>query len=256
MVQSRRDPTISSSEFTAPLDDDVPQRVGGPPPAKGKKPASQPSPPVTASKGGLGLAIFAFVIAAIGVGVGAFAVWKNTQLLAELSSASNRIGELEKRLTLSDDEASQSVTVLQANLKQAVVDIGKNESEIRKLWDTRNVNRKAISQNTDSVKAVESGLQKSVDELNKSLSTFETQQRSLTANVDILTTSTGAIEKDIAALKQQLATVNEMSEKLSTIDQLNRRVKGNEEAIEAIDSYRLNINRQLLELQQRVGTTP
>ena len=246
MVQSRREPTISSSDFSAPLDDDVPQRVSG-----GQR-RTKSAPPPPPAKGGSGLAIFAFLVAVIGVGAGGFAVWKIQELTQQLGSADGRIAALEKRLTLSDDEASQSVTALQANLKQAVKDIGTNESEIRKLWDTRNVNRKAIAQNDDSLKAAQTELEKSITALKTDLSA---QYKTLAGEVGELDESSASLGRQVANLREQLAALDGVSQKLTLVDQLSGRVRSNEEAIEAIDAYRLNINRQLVELQQKVSPT-
>ncbi len=246
MVQSRREPTISSSDFSAPLEDDVPQRVAG-----GKR-RSQPAPPPSA-KGGSGLAVFAFLVGVIGVGAGGFAIWTVQALTQELSSAEGRIAELEKRLTLSDDEASQSVTALQANLKQAVKDIGTNESEIRKLWDTRNVNRKAIAQNGDSLKAATTNIEKSVASLQTDLAA---RNKALADDVKALGETSASLGRQLANVRDQLQALDGASQKLALVDQLSGRVRSNEEAIEAIDAYRLNINRQLVELQQKLGATP
>ncbi|BFM06405.1 hypothetical protein [Halioxenophilus aromaticivorans] len=248
MVQSRREPTISSSDFSAPLDDDTPNRN-----SNGRRTQKTPPPPPTPAKGGQGMAIFAFLIALVGVGAGGFAVWKIQALTQELTGADDRIAALEKRLTLSDDESSQSVTVLQANLKQAVKDIGTNESEIRKLWDTRNVNRKAIAQNDDGLKAAQAELEKSVASVQKALSD---QYAGLAGSVKELEASSGSLERQVANLRTQLAELDGVAQKLAAVDQLSGRVRSNEEAIEAIDAYRLNINRQLVELQQKLSPGP
>lgn len=240
MVQSRREPTISSSDFSAPLDED----------GAGRK--RQPAPPAPA-KGGRGLAIFAFLIAAAGVAVGGYAVWQQQLVAQELVSASARIAALEKRLTLSDDESSQSVTALQANLKQAVKDIGTNESEIRKLWDTRNVNRKAISANRDKAQKTSEQLAGELKTLDQSVTALTAQQTTLVTEVGGLSEASASVERQLTKLREQLVELDAAAGKLAQLDQLSGRVRGNEEAIEAIDAYRLNINRQLVELQQRLG---
>lgn len=199
------------------------------------------------------MAIFALLIAAAGVAVGGYALWQHQLVAKELLSASTRIAALEKRLTLSDDESSQSVTALQANLKQAVKDIGTNESEIRKLWDTRNVNRKAISANRDKAQKSAEQLATELKTLAQSLTTVSADQASLVATVDSLSEASASAQRQLTKLREQLAELDNAAGKLAQIDQLSGRVRGNEEAIEAIDAYRLNINRQLVELQQRLG---
>lgn len=247
MVQSRREPTISSSDFTAPLEEDVPQRVGG-----GQSPRRKSAPTPAPKKSGMGLAIFAFLVALCAVGAGGFAIWQNLELNQQLTDATARILELENRLTLSDDESSQSVTALQANLKQAVKNIGTNESEIRKLWDTRNVNRKAIAQNSSKSEGAVGELRKEIQGLDKSLAANKAEQSQLATQFDEMMASSESVERQIDKLRSQLAELETVSKKIAQVDQLNGRVRSNEEAIEAIDAYRLNINRQLVELQQKL----
>lgn len=250
MVQKRREPTISSSDFSAPLDDDSPQRVGG-----GQTPRRQgkPAPPPPPAKGGSGMAVFAFLIAAVGLGVGGFAVWKNQEITKQLTSATTRIAALEKRLTLSDDESTQSVTALQANLVQAVKDVSTNESEIRKLWDTRNVNRKAIVANGTKAEKAAAQLQQEIKTLDQTVVSVKKEQGGLTGQLKEMAESSDSIDRQIAKLRTQVAELDGAASKLSIVDQLGSRVRNNEEAIEAIDAYRLNINRQLVELQQKLA---
>ncbi|MCR6650806.1 MAG: hypothetical protein NVV73_04570 [Cellvibrionaceae bacterium] len=66
-----------------------------------------------------------------------------------LTSAEVRVKDLKSRLMLSDDESTQSMSVLQANIKE-------NTAEIRKFWGVANDrNRKAIAQLETKVAVLE-----------------------------------------------------------------------------------------------------
>ena len=256
MVQSRKEPTISSGDLSLPLDDDLSGR------ARTSKPGSKPTAPAARStsaqaKSGSKVGGVALLIGLIGVVVAGFSLWLNWQMSVQLTEATARIQELESRLALSDDESTQSVTALQASLKQALRDIGVNESEIRKLWDTRNVNRKSITDNTNAITAMQKDLGATVAKLEKSLTT---KQQALEASLKTAESKIGGDDSQLDTLKSQMAGLKDVSaqlgnlkSQLATIQSLSTRVTSNEEAIEAIDAYRLNINRQLLELQQKVN---
>ena len=258
MVQSRKEPTISSADLNTALDEEPPRHS-----TQGKKTkpsASVPKPPA-AKSGGSGLALMATIIAIAAVCGCGFLFYLLQGATSELASASDRIAQLEKSLELSDDESSQSVTALQANLKQAIKAVEFNESEIRKLWDTRNVNRRAIAANEDRVASLDKKINSDLDKLNKTLSAVEGQQGRDTKTLASMGDQVKSLQQQMAQAKRQLADINQVTSQIKGLNQLQVRVTSNEEAIEAIDAYRLNINRQLLELQQRVnrasaGQTP
>ena len=245
MVQSRKEPTLSSADLSSSLDE-VPTR------ARGGKSRAAPAPaaPVASSPGGKGLAVFALLLALVSIGVAGYTFWLNQQLTSSLAQASGRIGNLEQQLTLSGDEASQSVTALQANLKKAGKDIEFNASEIRKLWDTRNVNRRSITDNKNSVAKVEAGLKAQAGELAKQLGEAEAKLDRLSADLSSTNSSLAAQEQALTKLQ---AAGDDLAKLAQEISSLEGRMIGNEEAIEAIDAYRVNINRQLLEIQQRLN---
>lgn len=278
MVHSRKEPTLSSSDLTATLDDEPrastarktpPEAAGSatkqPSSAQNTRSAAAHKAAPTVVKSNSPLAGFSLFVGFLGLGLAAFAFWMLTQAQAQfneqLKAAESRITGLEQRLELSDDESTQSVTALQANLKKAVEDVRASESEIRKLWDTRNVNKNAIADNEKAIAGVKSANAQAAKKLEDQLAR---QQISQTEKVAL-------IEKELASLTTQQNTlsaklqntagldalrnqVKTLETKLAALDQLSTRVISNEEAIDAIDAYRLNINRQLLELQQKVST--
>jgi hypothetical protein len=57
----------------------------------------------------------------------------------------------------------------------------------------------------------------------------------------------------LARLQSANEDLAKLSSQLQGLTGLDTRVTSNEEAIEAIDAYRVNINRQLLEIQQQLA---
>ncbi|WP_317930634.1 hypothetical protein [Halioxenophilus sp. WMMB6] len=252
MVQSRKEPTISSGDLSLPMDDDLgprsrQQRSAA---ATGKTP---PSKTATVVKAKSPLAGFAVLLALVALGIGGFATWQFWLTSQQLAEANGRLTELENRLALSDDESTQSVTALQAALKQALGNVGINETEIRKLWDTRNVNRKAINDNESAIVALGKEVKASLGKLDKSVAALQSGLQSVDGKVAANESQVATLKSQMAGLKDLSSQLSSLKSQLATIQSLNSRVTSNEEAIEAIDAYRLNINRQLLELQQRVN---
>jgi uncharacterized protein HemX len=268
MVQSRKEPTLSSD--ISALDDEPQKRAKPQQKPTSQKPSAHESPsrpntsaPVVVEKSGGALAGFALFVGVLGLGLAAFAFWQLTETQSVLANAETRIVGLEQRLELSDDESSQSVTALQANLKKTAENLRVSESEIRKLWDTRNVNRNAITENENAIKSVsakvDKGDKQSIAQI-KSLESSQTENlQKIQASINALTTEQQVLSElisdngDIESLERQ---ISRMQSQLNNIDNLTSRITNNEEAIDAIDAYRLNINRQLVDLQKKVSAAP
>jgi len=78
-------------------------------------------------KSGVTLAVLACLVAVASAGFAAYLSVQTDVLNNRLVMSEQKVSVLEQKLTLSDDEGSQSVSALQASLKEA-------HSEIRKLW--------------------------------------------------------------------------------------------------------------------------
>lgn len=220
----------------------------------------EPAPAPAKSSGSLGG--LALVVAIAALGGSGFLAWQLQQSQQNLIAAEQRIQELESRLELSDDESSQSVTAIRAKLKWA-------DSEIRKLWGVSyDTNRKSIKANQTKLASVDKSLggvkssaasaAKKADAANKlaesQKATLGSIQQDVKSSVDRL----GKIEGTVNGQRQQLQSAvdaaNRASQQVNRLSSdLSARVQSNEEAIEAIDAYRRNINRDLLQLQQRLN---
>lgn len=245
-MTERREPTISSMPIDS-RDDNGRARAqsassGGsprgstPPPPR---PVSQ-RPVIVRSK----LAPVALVMVVI---VGAFAGFTYSLLmetqrqldgtLTQLHSAESRVAQLEKRLEMSDDESSQSLTVIQANVKE-------NSSEIRKLWGVSyDRNRKSIATLEEAVTKVQS----TVNNLDKKMGDLAGEMSVVS---ELVEAQQAALTKTGRSVEQQQRELAEFTEKLNALDtELRKKVTNHEEAIRAIDAFRVQVTRDILQLK-------
>ncbi len=196
------------------------------------------------------LAPLALVASLVALGISGLLFWQlsaqvrtSEALLTELQSANVRIVQLEQQLTATGDESSQSLAGLAAGVKTLDANSKENSAEIRKLWGVaHDRNRKNIAQNKAQVAAVK----KSVASLNAA------QQKNNTA----LQASLSALQGELAVLAEVQESQQGALSKSQTLvadiealkSDLNRRVTSNEEAIQAIDAFRLQVNRQLMQM--------
>ena len=217
----RKEPTLSGHASVPERDEPITRRAAVDT-SRPSRPQTPAAPAPAPSSGTSPLAIIALLLALAGVAIGGFFGWKLTEAQALLQQAEARIADLEGRLSVTSDESSQSLTQVDAKLKWV-------DSEIRKLWGISNdVNRKAIAANKaavdDAIAKIDSAVL-SIAEQGKRLQDFTEQ-------------------------------VDRVDGQLSSLQALQQKVRTNEEAIAAIDAYRRTINRDILELKQRIGAAP
>jgi len=244
-MSERRDPTIS----TLPLDKDETARARGPvatstkttPPPVSSRPVVVRSP----------LGPFALLCALAAGGFAGFVYWQ-LQLARQdmqrsstaLRAAEARVTELEQRLSLADDESTQSITVLQANIKE-------NTSEIRKLWGvTNDRNRKAIAQLEEKAAALEKTLGGVDDKIKAALAEVTGELSVLSDLTEAQQTAIQSAEQAVKNQVQNLAVANKKLEQMEQLDsELRKKVQAHEEAIKAVDAFRLQVNRELIKLK-------
>ena len=198
--------------------------------------------------------IMALLVA--GLMVAGWFIANQNQLLkdaqAALESASARIAVLEDRLRVTDEAMTETGQDTDEKL-------GLWESEIRKLWAITNErNRKWIKDNEGNIAR-----------LQKSLSTVETGVRDLNSAVgrhDTAFTQQQAIIDQLASvdlqLQQMVNSQRDLMDKVNASRQavaslqsgLAGRVADNEQAVTAIDAYRLQLNSRLAALERRLDS--
>lgn len=243
-MSERREPTISN----LPVDKDEPQRGRA---QASAAPTSRPVPPPASSRPMVvksPLGPVALLLALAAGGFAGFVYWQLQkaegaleQTRTALTSAEARVTDLEKRLMLSDDESTQSMTVLQANVKE-------HAAEIRKLWGVANDrNRKAIAQLEGKVAELEKAATGVDDKIKAALADVSGELKVVSELVDAQQTVINSADQ---AYKTQAQTISGVSKKVDELDsELRRKVAAHEEAIKAIDAFRAQVNRDLIKLK-------
>lgn len=192
-----------------------------------------------------------------------------------IAEQQGRLVELENKLSLSDDESTQSLTVLTANVKGLNKNVTLAMSEVDKLWATRNANLEKLaatkSEVNKSIGTTGEQSQKAIDSLNKQVKQslalikqssseqellgkslrerVSEQNQTLASIQSVLKNSSNSAEK----LKSVTESLDQLEQKLTT---LSRRTIEYDEAIESFDKFRLITNRDLITLKNRAGVIP
>tara|TARA_R110001592_G_scaffold215025_2_gene468322 strand:+ start:100634 stop:101398 length:765 start_codon:yes stop_codon:yes gene_type:complete len=236
----------------------VPSREGGPSRAPsrsgggaGQRPAAQKKPP--ANGGGTGpltriLLTLAVVVAAVAC---AWAWQLQGQLaLAEekLVDYDGRIGDLEARLSDTDEGMNQNAELQAAKIREL-------DSEVRKLWD--NVWKQA-SERLSKLEQSSAGQSKKLDVTASGLATAQGQIKAASGDIAKLNRIASDLERIIASGKVNQAEVERVADSISRVNldlaKLNKRVQGNEEWIQSINAFRKQVNASLVELQSALRT--
>jgi len=239
-MNERKEPTISSAP---PSKEDLGKQqtsknTRAPQRSAAHSPAARPL--VVKSK----MAPVAFLFALLACGGAGFLYWQLGEAQKLLADADLRIADLEGKFELSDDESSASMQTMQAKLKWA-------DSEIRKLWGVSfDVNKKAITSNKSKIAQVEKASSNLNKKVQASVKSVSTDLRLVSDLVDAQQTSLSSIENRNAAISKQAAELEAKIKQVEALEKsLQERIETNEQAIEAIDAFRRNINQQILQLR-------
>jgi chromosome segregation ATPase len=252
----RKEPTLSGGTSLPERDDVITRK----PSVDTSRPQRSPTPPVAKtapSSGSNTLTLVALLLALVGVALGGFFGWKLTESQAVLQKAEARITDLEGRLSVTSDESSQSLTQVDAKLKWV-------DTEIRKLWGISNdVNRKAIAANKENIASLAKELAAAKKDAGEAKTTAASLGSRLDSNKAAVDDAVAKIESAVASIAEQGKRLQDFTEQvdrvegqLGTIQTLEQKVRSSEEAIAAIDAYRRTINRDILELKQRLNAAP
>ena len=207
--------------------------------------------------GGIGrsLAInFVLAVLIAGIAVAGWFIVNQQQTLAAtkttLADTESRLAELESRLRVTDETMTEAGA-------DTTEQIGFWEVEIRKLWDVSNKrnknwieeNQAAVKTHTATLASVDSTLRGLKSSVSRHDDAFKQQQ-------DIIDQLTGLELRVTQILDQQ----RDLTDKANLASQtaaslkagLETRVKDNEQAVTAIDAYRLQVNGRLADLQRRL----
>ncbi len=203
-------------------------------------------PPVKQAGSGLLSRLFitvALVIAAIAC---AWA-WQLQEQLKQASNTLNdyelRIGDLEARLSDTDEGMSQNAAVQAAKIRDL-------DTEVRKLWD--NV-WKQSKERLGKLEASSKTYNKKIAANEKSLKATQTKVSSAADDLAKLKNVSGDLSRLISSAKANQAEVERVADTLNRINldlaKINRQVKSNEEGIRATDAFRRQVNGSINELE-------
>jgi len=183
-----------------------------------------------------------------GLGVGGWFVMNQQQLLTaaqeEQQSAESRLAVLEDRLRATDEVMSDTGDATKEKL-------GYWETEIRKVWDIAyKVNRGWIKENQALLATHKATLATMESSLATLKSDLESQGQGV-ANLDERLEDLDDLSAKISGLT---AGQDKLAKNIANIDvsALTERVIRNEQAVSAIDAYRVQLNRRLTDLQSRM----
>jgi len=201
--------------------------------------------------GGAGMLARVFIAMALVAAVAACAfAWQLQMQLRQaneqLASYATRIGDLEARLSDTDEGMNQ-------NAETQADRLAKLDSEVRKLWD--NV-WKETRDRLGKLDAAATGQGKSIKALEGSLSSNQSQLKELSADVTRLKSVSGDLARLMESAKSNQAEVERIADNLNRMNlslaRLEKRAGGNEEWERSVDAFRKQVNASLGELQAAV----
>lgn len=164
----------------------------------------------------------------------------------ELQGYESRIGDLEARLSDTDEGMTQSAAV-------QAVKIAELESEVRKLWD--NVWQQTKERLT-KLESASTAQGKSIKGMDSSLASAKAQLNEANAELAKLRSVGGDLARLMGSAKTSQAEVERIADSLNRIElsmnRLEKRVAGNEEWVDSVNAFRRQVNTSLAELQDTV----
>jgi chromosome segregation ATPase len=202
-----------------------------------------------------GLLVFSLVLMAVVLGIGGYALFEVQQRLDRsnelLDMANKGVRDLEARLAATGTDVSKELQTLKE--QQAT-----NFSEIDKLW------RVSYRENRPAIKKLEEALTKmdaASAKLGKDIAAIRSEVNTSTAAITKARTELSAdneeLRTSLSLVRGQIQDQSVQSEahkrSIATMDQ---QLKVVEEAINAIDQYRQQVNQQLMELRDAARYAP
>jgi len=143
-----------------------------------------------------------------------------------------------QRISFLEEEISSMKAVNEESIGSLEEQTKFIDKEIRKLWDLSN---KRNRKNIDSLTIQLTEVNESFEKLFKSNNSILAKQRARALEI-------AKLEKVQADLKIKLTNLNALSESSG----ISEKLKSQEEAIAAFDAYRKQVNRTLLELEEKL----
>ncbi len=278
MVQDRKEPTFSSTPDKSSQSGDAEAR-------NVSRTRANTRPQVMIQKQPSSLLWIALLIALLASAASAYIFWQFTLSQKIVAEQQERLLELENKLLLSDDESTQSLTVLTANVKDLDKNVSVAMSEVDKLWATRNANLKKLSaartelneliektgkridtstdQSKKTIDKIDDQLKKTLVAIRQNKQNSSEQELLLKSLRERSSEQNQAIDNIRSTLAKNTSNAGkvanlekELEQLLQQLNTLSRRTKEYDEAIESFDKFRLTTNRDLITLKSRAGIAP
>ncbi len=190
-------------------------------------------------------------------GIAAYLFVQTQTLFAEQNQLAMRVTEIESKLSVTDESLSQSGAAIQSVLQEHSGELDTHMSEIRKLWAVSyDRNRPAIAKLEQEQR--NSGSR--IDALSGNIAKIDSVVQGYDGIRSRMETMSSQLLVQSATLDDVAAQARELSDRAAALDSDFRRQNSSlathEEAIEAIDQYRILTNQRLRSLEQQLGAAP
>jgi len=177
--------------------------------------------------------------------------------LKEQASLATRIADIESKLSVTDESLVESGAAIQAVLKGQQEDLELHMSEIRKLWAIAyDRNRVAI----EKLQAAEKNQDARLDSASGSIAKFDPLIAEYNGMKSRVETLSSQLLVQSATMDEQSALLRETTDKALALESLvnaqTRSISDHDDAIDAIDEYRIQINQRVRKLEQAQTPAP
>jgi chromosome segregation ATPase len=175
--------------------------------------------------------------------------WQQYQQFIELQQ---RFEVLDSRLNNTDESVNQSGVAMQVNISKHSEQLKKHWSEIKKLWGIANdKNKEKIATNTKDISFLAS---KRV-ELESSVKKLRAQANKDRAAAESVGENFFGLSADIDKLSESLNDYFQVVQRLErSLEQQNKKIQSNNEAVKSMDAFRRQVNQKLLNLDKKAET--
>ncbi|MFA7552715.1 MAG: hypothetical protein WCY88_00605 [Spongiibacteraceae bacterium] len=171
-----------------------------------------------------------------------------------LKNYENRIGDLERRLMVTDESVNESSVAMKVKIKEM-------DFEIRKLWDNVWKKSKKQLEEHDALLAQQGASIKKTEAfiagVKQQLSQNEAVVSGLAGQLKKAEQLQGQVKANQQALSQQQKGLEAAADKVNRanaiVTKLDQRVKNTEEWVESINGFRRQVNRDIGSLKQNLG---
>jgi chromosome segregation ATPase len=171
-----------------------------------------------------------------------------TQTGFQLERYEERIGELEARLSDTDEGLSQNTAAMAVKIKELY-------SEVDKLWASAWRRNKA---RLDEIEGANSNQGESIAALKKDVAAASGQLKTASSDIARLKGVAGDLERLMGNAKANQAQVERVADTLNRLDlemnRLAKRVEANEGWVESINAFRRQVNASISQLEGTVRT--